>query len=255
MEFVGRGAPLSAAGVEAVVTRLRVEPATLWAVIRVETSGFGFLSDRRPKILFERHVFHGQTRGRFDAVAPDISHADWGGHGGAGGPQYERLARAMSLDRRAALRSASWGLGQVMGFHAESLGHANVEAMVQAMVQSEDAQLMAMERFIAGHGLDAALRAHDWAAFALRYNGRDFAKHQYDAKLAAAHSLLLSEGLPDTRVRAAQAYLGYHGLNPGPVDGVIGNRTRTALQAFQHKVGLPASGEIDDATLERLTDA
>jgi hypothetical protein len=252
MDFVGRGAPLSAAGVEAVVTRLGVDPAALWAVIRVETSGFGFLSDRRPKILFERHVFHGETQGRFDGVAPDISHAVWGGHGGAGAPQYERLERAMALDRRAALRSASWGLGQVMGFHAESLGHSDVEAMVQAMVQSEDAQLLAMERFIARTGLDAAMRAHDWAAFALRYNGKDFAKNQYDAKLAAAHSVLLTEGLPDTRVRAAQAYLAYHGLDPGPADGVVGARTRAALQTFQHKVGLPASGEIDDATLERL---
>ena len=35
--------------------------------------------------------------------------------------QYERLAAAMVLNRRAALRSASWGIGQVMGFHAETL--------------------------------------------------------------------------------------------------------------------------------------
>jgi len=36
------------------------------------------------------------------------------------------------------LRSASWGLGQVMGFNAEDVGFANVDALVAACVESED---------------------------------------------------------------------------------------------------------------------
>jgi N-acetylmuramidase/Putative peptidoglycan binding domain len=252
MDFARSGAPLSAAGVESTVARLRVEPAALWAVIRVETSGFGFLTDRRPKILFERHVFHRHTGGRFSATAPDVSNPEPGGYGARGAAQYARLERAMALDRRAALRSASWGLGQVMGFHAESLGHPDIEAMVQAMVEAEDRQLAAMERFIATNHLDDAMRARDWPAFALRYNGADFAKNEYDKKLEAAFADLVARGLPDIRVRAAQAHLVYQGFDPGPVDGVMGARTRAALQVFQQKVGLAQTGEIDASTLDRL---
>jgi hypothetical protein len=255
MEFTKSGAPLSEAGLAATVTRLRVDPAALWAVIRVETSGFGFLADRRPKILFERHIFHGQTGGRFNTLAPDLSNPEAGGHGAPGAAQYERLERAMSLNRLAALRSTSWGLGQVMGFHAETLGYRDAEAMVQAMVEGEDRQLEAMERFIVTTHLDIAMRARDWPGFALRYNGANFAANEYDKKLEAAFLNLVAKGLPDVRVRAAQAHLVYQGFNPGGIDGVMGPRTRAALQAFQQKVGLASTGEADDSTLDRLAEA
>ena len=55
--------------------------------------------------------------------------------------------RAITLDRRAALRSTSWGIGQVMGFHAESLGYPDVETMVKAMVADEDEQLRAVATY------------------------------------------------------------------------------------------------------------
>lgn len=142
-----------------------------------------------------------------------------------------------------------------MGYHAETLGYPDVEVMVRAMTESEDRQLEAMERFIVHGGLDGAMRERHWPSFALRYNGRDFAKNQYDEKLERSYTELITKGLPDVRVRAAQAYLVYRGFNPGPVDGVMGARTRGALQAFQHKVGLPATGELDSPTLDQLATA
>jgi hypothetical protein len=36
------------------------------AVLTVETLGSGFLPDRRPRILFERHFFPSETKGAFD---------------------------------------------------------------------------------------------------------------------------------------------------------------------------------------------
>jgi hypothetical protein len=39
----------------------------------VETSGSGFLPDRRPKILFERYVFSEETGHRFDVSEFDLS--------------------------------------------------------------------------------------------------------------------------------------------------------------------------------------
>lgn len=252
MDFAGDGLPMSETGLLAATSLLGVEPAALWACLRVETSGCGFLADRRPGILFERHIFHKETGGAFDGTAPDVSNAAAGGYGAGGANQYTRLAAAIALNRRAALRSASWGIGQVMGFHAERLGYADVEAMVTSMVTSEDEQLRAMAAFIEKAGLNRAMQSGDWTAFARGYNGPAFAKNRYDEKLTSEFTKLVTDGLPDLRVRSAQLYLTYRGLNPGPVDGLIGNRTRNALKTFQQQAGLSATGEVDDETLARL---
>jgi hypothetical protein len=50
----------------------------------------------------------------------------------------------------------------------------------------------------------------------------------------------------------AQSKLATLGLNPGPLDGVAGGATRTAVQAFQKQSGLPETGVLDAATLEKL---
>lgn len=41
----------------------------------------------------------------------------------------------------------------------------------------------------------------------------------------------------------------------GPVDGVYGSRTRTAIEAAQHDAGLPGTGEPDLDTLAALKAA
>jgi len=255
MDFSGRGTPLSEDGFKSRTDRLGIDLASLWAVVRVETSGVGFLPDRRPQILFERHVFARQTAGRFNATNPAISNPDPGGYGLRGAPQYARLADAIQLDRRAALRSASWGLGQVMGFHAEALGYQDVEAMVASMTAAEDEQLRAMTVFIENTGLHHSLQREDWAAFARGYNGSGFAANRYDEKLRQEYARLRAGDLPDLRVRAAQVYLGYAGFDPGPVDGVIGSRTQAALRKFQSNADLVATGVLDDDTFRRLASA
>lgn len=252
MDFAGKGAPLSAEGIRGAVERLGVEPAALWAVLRVETSGCGFLSDRRPEILFERHVFARETAGRFTRTAPDISHPTAGGYGRRGVHQYERLARAVALDRRAALRSTSWGIGLVMGFHAAVLGYGHVEQMVTALVESEDEQLRAMTVFVANQGLHHALQRGDWTGFMRGYSAASVLANGSDARLRDEYLALRTLGLPDLRIRAAQLHLTYAGLDPGPVDGRMGSRTRAALAEFQRENGLHATGNLDDATLDRL---
>jgi N-acetylmuramidase-like protein/putative peptidoglycan binding protein len=253
MEFARDGVPLSEGGVSAAAEKLGVGAAALWAVVSVETRGCGFLPDRRPQILFERHVFHKETGGAFDAIAPDLSNPTPGGYGAAGIPQYDRLTAAMALNPQAALRSASWGIGQVMGFHAEALGYPDVEGMVASMVDSEDEQMRAVVAFIVNAGLHRAMQRGDWTAFARGYNGADFATNRYDERLRGEYASLLARGLPDLRVRTAQVYLMYRGLEPGPVDGVLGDRTRGALSRFQAQVGLPVTGAVNDETLTRLT--
>jgi outer membrane biosynthesis protein TonB len=53
-------------------------------------------------------------------------------------------------------------------------------------------------------------------------------------------------------VRKAQQTLVEMGINPGPVDGLWGPKTRSAVTTFQEREGLPVSGRLDDATKKRL---
>jgi hypothetical protein len=250
--FESFGLPLSEAGLAKASGDIGIGLPALWAVMTVETKGCGFLPDRRPLVLFERHVFHDRTNGRFDATAPDLSNRDPGGYGAGGAFQHGRLARAIALDRRAALESASWGLGQVMGYNAASAGFADVEAMVKAMSSSEDAQFQGMAGFITANKLSRFLQQGDWENFARRYNGPGFKKNRYDEKLADEHARYLKGPLPRLRLRAAQLLLTYRGFNPGPVDGWFGKKTKGALAEFQQAKGLPATGELDDATFSAL---
>jgi peptidoglycan hydrolase-like protein with peptidoglycan-binding domain len=124
--------------------------------------------------------------------------------------------------------------------------------MVTAMRDAEDVQLRAMVGEIVTGNLHRSLRAHDWASFARGYNGASFAVNQYDTRLAAAYQRFALGLLPDLTVRAAQIHLMYLGFDPGPVDGLPGRRTRSAVIDFQEKEGVPASGNLDEPTLELL---
>lgn len=254
-EFVGPGLPMTADGLGAGCDRLGVKAADVWAVLTVETFGCGYLPDRRPQILFERHTFRRETNGAFDSQAPDLSNAVPGGYGARGALQYERLGRAIQLNRAAALRSTSWGIGQVMGFNAVNAGFLDAETMVSGMVKSEDQQMAGVFGFLLKNRMDQALRSHDWPSFARAYNGANFAVNQYDVRLASAFHKFSTGLLPDLTVRAAQIHLMYLGLQPGPVDGTMGRMTRSAISQFQAQSSSPETGELDDATLQKLKDA
>ena len=250
-EFAGAAAPLSFDGFAHVLDILKAGAAEIWTVLSVETKGFGYLPDRRPLILFERHVFSKETEGAFDAAHPAISSRKPGSYAG-GAREYERLAAATSLNRHAALNSTSWGIGQVMGFNSGLAGYASVEAMVDAMKGSEDAQLASMARFVRAMDFDGPLRSHDWGGFARGYNGPDFRQNQYDARLAGAFQRFSAGPLPDLRVRQAQALLTFIGIDPNGVDGILGKRTRSAVRQYREQNRLGDSGEIDDGLLAKL---
>jgi rare lipoprotein A len=56
---------------------------------------------------------------------------------------------------------------------------------------------------------------------------------------------------PD-EVKQAQEALKMEGLHPGPIDGVVGPRTRQALRAYQARAGLPQTGVLDGPTFHHL---
>lgn len=160
------------------------------AFIEVETKGGGFDSQNRPKILFEPHLFYKHLAAgarRDQAVKAGLACKSWGQLPyGKESEQYPKLMRALTIDETAALKSCSWGLGQVLGENHVAAGYDTVQAMVADFTLDEDNHLEAAIRFIKANGLDDELRRHDWAAFARGYNGPGYRKNGYDTKLAAA---------------------------------------------------------------------
>lgn len=56
-------------------------------------------------------------------------------------------------------------------------------------------------------------------------------------------------------VKQIQALLTYLGYDHGPLDGILGPKTKGALSAFQPDYGLPATGQPDDTTCKMLVAA
>ncbi len=256
------GKLLSADDIVRCAAALAVPVATLRAVIAVESSGDGFVDELRPRILFEGHIFHRLTDGRFAAMRPDLSHPAWSrDHYRGGQAEYERLRAAISLDADAALQSCSWGLGQVMGFNHRLCGFAGVDDFVNAMACSEGRQLDVMAAFIGASDLASPLRREAWEEFARRYNGPGYRTHGYHTRLAAAvaearRSEQTDALVPPTEDRARVAGL-QRALNATigaglVVDGRWGPRTRAAVLDFQRAQGLEATGVVDDALAARL---
>lgn len=158
------------------------------AVIDVEAAGSGFDKLGRPKMLFEPHLFWRNLppARRDEASRRGVAYPAW--RRSYPPDSYPRLEIAMTIDETAALKSSSWGLGQVLGEHHARLGYPTVQGMVIAFTQSEAAQLEGMVRFIQSAGLDRHLRAHNWAAFAFGYNGAGYRLNAYDTKLAASYA-------------------------------------------------------------------
>jgi hypothetical protein len=261
--------PLSANGIQNAINTLGIDAATLWAMLHVESLGCGYLASRRPQILFERHIFSKLTNHVWDESAPGVSNPQPGGYGPSGDSQYTRLGQAYSLNpadpadpsvptptRTAALQSASWGLGQVLGTNATSVGFASIQDMVTSMAASEDGQLQAVVGFIQTNNLQNALQQQDWATYADKYNGPNYAQNQYDTKLAQSYALYQdATKIPDLTIRAGQLLLLLLGFNPSGVDGAIGPNTLTALHNFQSQQQQPLTTGIDANVLAALTAA
>lgn len=177
-----------------LAARLQVELPALKAIAEVESSGSGFLPapDRRPKILFEGHIFHRLTAGRYSAGHPNISYPKWDRrqYSGSLAGEWKRLDKAAALDPAAAMQSASWGAFQIMGFNYALCGFDNVGRFVDCQATGADGQLEAFANLLSrpGSPLIQPLRRKDWAKFASLYNGPGYRQNRYDEKMAAAYA-------------------------------------------------------------------
>lgn len=183
--FTNPAAPVATpADIAAVAARLGCSVAQIRAVAAVESSGSGFNSNGRPKMLFERHMFHRATAGRWSPAS--FSNPVGGGYADS---SWDKLIAAAAHDPGAAFASASWGKFQVLGLNWQGLGYDSAIDLAWATVTGEAAQYELFARFLERNNLLPAMRAisRDPAtnvAFASHYNGPRYAKFRYDHQLA-----------------------------------------------------------------------
>lgn len=182
--FKGAARRLTDIDIPRIGHRIGVGEDEIHAVMDVEARKGGFDHRGRPAMLFEPHIFWkelGPGPKRDAAVRAGLARPKWVREYPS--DSYPRLMQAIAIDLDAAVRSASWGLGQVMGFNAHLAGYESAEAMVVEFLESEALQLEAMVTFIDKAGLARHLRRHDWGAFAEGYNGPAYAVHGYHTRL------------------------------------------------------------------------
>ena len=184
---------LTDADFEAVAADLGVLTNIVRAVTKIEAPRGAFDNYGRPSILYEKHVFARNTRGRYNASHPVLSASKW--QPGTYGPfsvQYAKLAEACALDPDAAFKACSWGAFQVLGENAADIGYGSAFEMALALTVSEAAHLDSFVRFVRSKKLVAALQAcrpGDPAScipFVKGYNGEGYARNKYHINLAAA---------------------------------------------------------------------
>lgn len=203
IEFRGAAKRIEDIDLPRIGAHIGVGEDEVHAILDVESSGSGFDPKGRPKMLFEPHVFFrslpaGPLRER--AVSEGLAYREWR-RGNYPNDSYPRLIAAMKIDETAALKAASWGLGQVLGENHKQAGYATPQAMVAAFAADEDKHLEAMVSFIKANGIDKDLRQirakaargepitpADWAPVASRYNGSHYAEHNYHGRLAASYA-------------------------------------------------------------------
>lgn len=178
--------------------KIGCEVAAIKAVTMVESGGSGFLSTGEPTILFEPHIFWKQLR--LKGIDPnqvlkdhpemsDILYPVWGTKPyGKPSQQHAKLARASTINKDAAIMSASWGLFQIMGYNWKTCGVDSLQSFIDLIYKGEDSHLDLFDDYIVNSHLDDELRNLDWKGFARGYNGAAYAKNKYDTKLAAAYA-------------------------------------------------------------------
>jgi hypothetical protein len=179
-------APVDDCSLQTFASRLGCSVTQIKAVAQVESSGSGFDKKGRPKILFERHLFHRATDSKWSPSMFSQS-----GGGGYDVDSWAKLKAACAVAPDVAFESCSWGKFQVLGLHWERLKYASPYHLAVSTVESEAAHFELLARYVEAFGLVDELRAlsanpDDCRPFAKGYNGPAYEKFSYHTKLASA---------------------------------------------------------------------
>lgn len=174
------------------------------AIVSVESSGRGHLTDGRAKILFEGHKFwywlekFGKDPQVLKNGKEHIIYEKWTrDHYKVGAGEYKRLEEARSIDAKAAIYSTSWGLFQILGenleHHIKGRKYKSPEDFEARQHDSECHHFLDFLEFIKtkkvrGKSLVDYISEnnagnYDWEAFAFGYNGSAYKVNKYHIKM------------------------------------------------------------------------
>lgn len=256
------------------------------ALIETETAGSFTDKAGRLPMLYEPHVAFKEAPTdaiRTKLVKAGLAYAKWGTKPYPS-DSYPRFWKAYEIHPETALKACSWGGTQVMGFNYALAGYKTPEAMVQAMLESQANQLMAMIRFVENSNLDDELQAiqaklnkgqkvtaDDCRAFVRGYNGAGYEKNGYHTKFAKnlnkwvkipdtpwspddPGTVDLYDGKVHDELKAIQSSLDEIGYpEVGMIDGRWGTRSAAAVMAFRLDNGLQTTDpRIDNEFLRTL---
>lgn len=176
--------------------QLGIEVAALKAVVEVEAGRDqgGFVEPGMPIINFDltqfkrlavKHKINLSRYRKSHSIVFNPPNAK--AHGGHQYAQHARLEKASEIDRKTAVYATYWGMFQIGGANWHLCGADSYEDFVDRMCRSERDQLELFAAFIEKCGYTKYLRNKQWAAFARRYNGPAYRRHNYDGRMAAAY--------------------------------------------------------------------
>jgi uncharacterized protein YgiM (DUF1202 family) len=188
----------------ALASQLGIDPAVGVAVLAIESGGNGFGPDGRLLIRFENHVFFNnwgsKNRALYDQHFMHNATQSWTGHQwrptaneawrpmhASQNSEWDVLSFAATLDDTAAKKAISMGLSQIMGFNHQMIGYATVQTMFNAFAAGERYQIAGMFEFLKSANAITPLKAKDFKAFAMIYNGSGQADY-YGGLISGAYN-------------------------------------------------------------------
>lgn len=222
--------------------RLDLSVAMIQAVFTVESRKSGFNADGSVKILFERHIAyrecdkHGiNPKAAMKTIGADVINKKPGGYKGSIA-EYFRANKASTVDGHSgvdiAIRSASWGRAQIMGFNHKLAGYPTCLDMVRAFHESEVNHLLGFCSFLENTGLLTHLQKAEELIqtganprpalnkFANGYNGKNH--KNYDVKIATEYRRLAKIAPPMKPLSQSRTVSGATGSLVGKTLGVGG---------------------------------
>ena len=248
----GRGDPRDLTGRDfaQAAERIGCDVAAIRAVWEVEAGGRHFLADGSVIRRFEPHHF---PRAEWPRIGFTVRKGEAPWRASMRLSDEDMFQEAAVLDPDAAMRASSWGAPQIMGFNHSDAGFESPRAMVEHMAVSAAHQLGAFVQLVEAWGIAGAISAHDWTAFARRYNGSGQVE-RYAALMEAAYrrhsgkrsAVVLRVGARGAAVTELQRALGIED------DGAFGPATLRAVEAFQRDAGLSVDGVVGHKTWAAL---
>lgn len=180
---------LTDADFKRVASRLGVEVAAIKAVVIIEAGAKmeGFWAPGVPVINFDRAMYN-RYRSKAQSTKGNPSEKVPSGLSGYALQEWNQLVTARKSNVDGANMGTFWGMFQIGGFNYKLCGCESVAEMVRLMSYSELEQLELFATFLINTGMVKDLKSKNWASFAKRYNGPNYAKRGYHTKMANAYA-------------------------------------------------------------------